>query len=166
MPVVYRYAWLAAWSVVSDLLISSIHEPPSHACSLIVAVPAPVFNPPSFGMYQRHSVIVILLRQFRPIALPVVQFGSPGLSASDRSTDLIWLDAGHQFPEVAWDHFYCLSTLTPSGWLLSDDIEPDKPCGQTLRYFEERGFDVRYLLKRETPEDYLWRPKMLGLVRK
>lgn len=36
--------------------------------------------------------------------------------------DLIWLDAGHEYPEVAWDHFYCVGQLAPGGWLFSDDI--------------------------------------------
>lgn len=79
--------------------------------------------------------------------------------------DLIWLDAGHQYPEVAWDHFYCIDRLQPGGWMLSDDIGADNPCRQTLDYFADRGLNVRYLLKRENPEDYLWRPKKLGLVK-
>ena len=36
--------------------------------------------------------------------------------------DLIWLDAASEYPEVAWDHFYCIGRLKPGGWLFSDDI--------------------------------------------
>jgi predicted O-methyltransferase YrrM len=45
--------------------------------------------------------------------------------------DLVWLDAGHHYPEVAWDHAYCFGRLRPNGWLFSDDvILPDTAGGR------------------------------------
>jgi predicted O-methyltransferase YrrM len=74
--------------------------------------------------------------------------------------DLIWLDAGHQFPEVAWDHAYCFAHLNEEGWLLSDDIRvPGQPGGgrpgkdapfRVIEYIRTRKtWDSGLLLKRE-----------------
>jgi hypothetical protein len=79
--------------------------------------------------------------------------------------DLIWLDAAHTYPAVAWDHFYCISKLAPSGWLFSDDIAfPDKSFQKTeishtysvVDYFNKRlKNQFRYLLKRENLLRYI-----------
>lgn len=75
--------------------------------------------------------------------------------------DLIWLDGGHEFPEVAWDHFFSMQKLKKGGWVFSDDIyfpgawdirkrpEYIHPF-QVIDYYNKRmtnGF--RFLIKRE-----------------
>lgn len=81
--------------------------------------------------------------------------------------DLIWLDAGHEFPEVAWDHAFCLAKVRPGGWILSDDIRPGdnllyggRPGASdaftVIEYFNARqDAKFRYLLKREDPRLYV-----------
>jgi predicted O-methyltransferase YrrM len=92
--------------------------------------------------------------------------------------DLIWLDAGHYFPEVAWDHFFCLHKLAPGGWLFTDDIR--LPSNKVTRkrpstldawtvvdYFNARQKDrFGLLLKREDPALFLIDPKFVGFLRK
>jgi predicted O-methyltransferase YrrM len=83
--------------------------------------------------------------------------------------DLIWLDAGHRYPEVAWDHFYCLGKLREGGWLMSDDVVlPENRYSQiyeTIEYFSTRmSSKFRYLLKRENVNEYLRKPKYLGIL--
>ena len=92
--------------------------------------------------------------------------------------DLIWLDGGHNFPEVAWDHFLCMNRLAPGGWLFSDDVVlPDHPRAardrglldvhHVIRYYNDRltaGF--RLLLKREDPTRYVVNPKYVAVFRR
>jgi predicted O-methyltransferase YrrM len=92
------------------------------------------------------------------------------------SMDLVWLDAGHHFPEVAWDHAYCLHRLRPGGWLLSDDIRlPDNPlyrrrrgaldAHQVIRYWNDRRTDqFRLLIKREDPDVMMVDPKHIAVL--
>lgn len=92
--------------------------------------------------------------------------------------DLIWLDGGHVFPEVAWDHFYCLAKLRKDGWLLSDDIRlPDNPlyggyegstdAYETLRYYAERTAHDFYLaIKRTDMQRNLFDPKYVAAIYK
>lgn len=77
--------------------------------------------------------------------------------------DLVWLDAGHEYPEVAWDHFYCLGRLAAGGWLFSDDIflpdnfllrhhQPSLHPAYVIQYINERtGNNFRVLPKRADP---------------
>jgi predicted O-methyltransferase YrrM len=81
--------------------------------------------------------------------------------------DLIWLDAGHHYPEVAWDHAYCLGRLRAGGWLLSDDIivpdaqhasmrDEDFAPYRVIEYVKARkSWANGLLLKRENPARYL-----------
>jgi predicted O-methyltransferase YrrM len=92
--------------------------------------------------------------------------------------DLIWLDGGHVFPEVAWDHFYCLSKLRPGGWIFTDDIRlPDNPlykiyegstdAYETLAYYAERTAHRFFLLlKRTDLHRNLFDPKYVGAIHK
>lgn len=86
--------------------------------------------------------------------------------------DLIWLDAGHHYPEVAWDHFYCLHKLAPGGWLFTDDVAMPRRRRRghiydTIDYYNKRmNPKFRFLLKRESAYQYLLRPKFLGFLRK
>ena len=81
--------------------------------------------------------------------------------------DLIWLDAGHHFPEVAWDHAYCFAQLNEGGWLLSDDVRvPGEPSRGAKPGYEAPFKVIEYikarkswrnglLLKRENPEQFM-----------
>jgi len=92
--------------------------------------------------------------------------------------DLIWLDAGHNFPEVAWDHFFCLHRLAPGGCLFTDDVRlPNNPRVRwdpgradvytVIEYFNARQPDqFRLLLKRESPEKFILDPKYVGFVKR
>lgn len=91
--------------------------------------------------------------------------------------DLIWLDAGHEYPEVAWDHAYCLGRLRPGGWLLSDDIRPPEnrlfrgrpgafDAWNVTEYLKARGANIRYLLKRDDPRLYLLDRKYVAAMQK
>lgn len=92
--------------------------------------------------------------------------------------DLIWLDGGHQFPVVAWDHFFSLSKLASGGWLFSDDIRippPSDASSQAERYHAYRVVEYynarladgfRFLLKREDAAAYLYDPKYIGVYNK
>jgi predicted O-methyltransferase YrrM len=92
--------------------------------------------------------------------------------------DLIWLDAGHHFPEVAWDHFFCMHKLAPGGWLLTDDVMlPDNPLARTkpnildvwkvVDYYNQRNkHQFRLLLKRESVRQYLMNIKYVGAYHK
>jgi predicted O-methyltransferase YrrM len=92
--------------------------------------------------------------------------------------DLIWLDAGHHYPEVAWDHAYCLNRLRLGGWLLSDDIiVPDAQKGalrnedfapyKLIEYVKARKpWANGLLLKRENPKRYLKNRKYIAWFQK
>lgn len=80
--------------------------------------------------------------------------------------DLVWLDAGHHYPEVAWDHAYCLGRLRAGGWLFSDDImvpddfpklrHEDFAPYRVIEYVKARKpWANGLLLKRENPARYL-----------
>ena len=89
--------------------------------------------------------------------------------------DLIWLDGGHFYPEVAWDHFYCMHRLNSGGWVFSDDIVRPEDCERgrapdpwnVLEYFNSR-FENKFklLLKRENVIDHLLLPKYIGVLNK
>ena len=92
--------------------------------------------------------------------------------------DLIWLDAGHFFPEVAWDHVYCLQKLAAGGWVFSDDVRfPDNATTRkrpetldvwtVIEYFNTRQRDqFRFLLKREEPDSFVLDPKYIAYLQK
>ena len=92
--------------------------------------------------------------------------------------DLIWVDAGHCFPEVAWDHFFCFHRLAAGGWLFSDDVRfpgntetrkrPETlDLWNVLQYFNARQADqFRFLLKREDSDSFLLDPKYVAYLHK
>ena len=76
--------------------------------------------------------------------------------------DLIWMDGGHLFPEVAWDFCNAWHSCRSGGLLMCDDIIPD-PRGsdayasdeshKVISYVAARtGIEPVYLLKRRNPE--------------
>ena len=92
--------------------------------------------------------------------------------------DLIWLDDGHQYPVVAWDHFYSLSKLASEGWLFSDDIvrpdederseeDPRFDAYHTVEYYSNRLKNkFEYLLKREDASTYMYAKKYIAYLKK
>lgn len=83
-----------------------------------------------------------------------------------QSFDLIWLDAGHNYPEIAWDFAFSLNLLkTDNAYLLIDDVIPIEKDYKTqyvsnhswklINYLKERSqVDVTLVLKREDPSKF------------
>lgn len=55
--------------------------------------------------------------------------------------DLIFVDAGHNFPTVAFDHFLALQKLKAGGWIFSDDVGQGNDIHKTITYINERNAD-------------------------
>jgi predicted O-methyltransferase YrrM len=93
------------------------------------------------------------------------------------SFDLIWLDAGHTYPSIAWDHFFCLGVLRAGGWLFSDDLTlPDNwrvraqprllHVYEVIKYYNERQpTRFEYFIKREDPVSFSLNPKYIAYLR-
>ena len=92
--------------------------------------------------------------------------------------DLIWLDAGHEHPDVSWDHFYSINKLKPNGWLLSDDIlfpgnflhrhDPRHfHATEVVEYFNRRlPYKFKFIPKRCEPEQHLIFRKYIAVLHK
>jgi len=85
------------------------------------------------------------------------------LSTVSQQFDLIWLDGGHKYPEVAWDACQAYWLCRPGGLIVFDDVimhrrpvTTEKISGasyEVLRYIEQRAScKVTHLLKRLAPE--------------
>ncbi len=137
---------------------------------------------PVFGAYHRQEQAgvksILDTRLSRP-NITLLKMNSAFLwNAELPELDLIWLDGGHQYPVVAWDHFFSLSKLAPGGWLFSDDIRIPPPVDATSQaerfhayrvvdYYNARMDDgFRFLLKREDVASYLHSPKYVAVYRK
>jgi len=77
--------------------------------------------------------------------------------------DLVWVDGGHLYPEIAWDLCNAYHLLRPGGVLMCDDVIPDSnglrdsyvspDSHAVLRYITERTHDPMWLfLKRIASE--------------
>ena len=76
--------------------------------------------------------------------------------------DLVWMDGGHLFPEVAWDLCNTWHACRSGGIIMCDDIIPDHRGGNSyasdeghkvISYVAERtGVEPVYLLKRRNPD--------------
>lgn len=137
---------------------------------------------PVFSAYHRQEqagVQSILDKRLSGSNVTLLQMNSAFLwKAELPELELIWLDGGHQFPVVAWDHFFSLSKLAPGGWLFSDDIRIPPPVDATnqaeryhayrvVEYYNQRLADgFRFLLKREDVASYLHSPKYVAVYRK
>ncbi len=93
--------------------------------------------------------------------LQVNSFFIPGIL--NQKFDLIWIDGGHLYPEIAWDICNAYHLCNQSGWLMCDDVIPEKngfrdnyispDSLNVLEYLSQRTGDrVTYFLKRESPE--------------
>jgi len=85
------------------------------------------------------------------------------LSVLSPRFDLIWLDGGHKYPEVAWDACQAYWLCRPGGLIVFDDVikhprpvTTEKISGasyEVLNYIEQRAScKVTHLLKRLAPE--------------
>ena len=108
------------------------------------------------------------------IAVRTNSLNLPKLNLPDKF-DLIWLDGGHNYPEVSWDHFFCINMLSDDGWLFSDDvIIPEKrykkhqkisDVYETIEYIKTRsGRVTNYLVKRETAFSFIYNPKYIAVI--
>ena len=81
----------------------------------------------------------------------------------DHQFDLIWLDGGHKYPEVAWDACQAYELCRPGGLIVFDDIIPDQKATTTdkvsgsahevLTYIQKRTeCKVTLLLKKLDPQ--------------
>ena len=52
-------------------------------------------------------------------------------AAVEGGFDLVWVDAGHTYPEVAWDCCNAYHLCRDGGILMTDDILPDAAVGRT-----------------------------------
>lgn len=77
--------------------------------------------------------------------------------------DLIWLDGGHIYPEIAWDICNAFALCRPGGIIMCDDVFTHPHGGdgvygngdahQVIEYVASRArVEPRYFLKRENPE--------------
>ena len=82
---------------------------------------------------------------------------------SKEKFDIIWVDGGHLYPEVAWDICQCFHLLNNGGYMLCDDIIKSKTNYKTkyvstesfrvLKYLDERYISKNtYFLKRLNPK--------------
>lgn len=77
--------------------------------------------------------------------------------------DLIWMDGGHLYPEVAWDMCNAWHMCRPGGMIMCDDVFTHPKGGDgvygnldahsVIEYLRTRvDADICYFLKRENPE--------------
>jgi predicted O-methyltransferase YrrM len=62
--------------------------------------------------------------------------------------DLIWVDAGHLYPEVAWDLAHAHHLCRPGGRILCDDVIPDASGHRTDYVSPDSGTVLNYLAER------------------
>lgn len=65
--------------------------------------------------------------------------------------DLVWMDGGHLYPEVAWDMCNAWHMCRPGGMILCDDVYTDPKGGDG--YASSVGLDVINYLAQRTPVD-------------
>jgi predicted O-methyltransferase YrrM len=90
-------------------------------------------------------------------------FGSTDLA--NQTFDIVWLDAGHNYPEVAWDFSHALSVLKKGGFLVVDDVIPitskykneyvSTDSWELIQYLEKRqSVKITKVLKRADNERF------------
>ncbi len=84
-------------------------------------------------------------------------------SAAPGPYDLIWMDGGHLYPEVAWDMGNAWHMCKPGGLIMCDDVFTHPKGGDgiygnldahsVIEYLRKRvDAEISYFLKRENPE--------------
>ena len=138
--------------------------------SSITTVDLPDDDPILAATYGRNNAAAMREyreKQRRNVSRPAVNFlqkNSFFLSAVlEKKFDLIWIDGGHLYPEIAWDICNAYHLCIRTGWILCDDVilhkrgyrsELSSPDSfKVLEYVSRRTADkVTYFLKRESPK--------------
>ncbi len=136
----------------------------------IVTADLPEDDPILRGFYHRESDVQLQAfrdRQQQNLAADNIRFVRrnsfflPG--EVEGKFDLVWVDGGHLYPEVAWDISNAYHRINAGGWLMMDDVmthpraRGDAYVGpesyQVMEYVRERApVEVSYILKRFGPQ--------------
>ncbi len=132
----------------------------------IVTVDVPESDPIMKGSYQRHdydAYKAFLDRRGENLSHPNIVFVETNSfflpQLIDRSFDLVWVDGGHKFPDVAWDICNAYNHSSERGIVLVDDVRIDSRSPETendngdsyrvIEYLKARGqVAPAYFLKR------------------
>lgn len=137
--------------------------------SLVTTLDLPDSDPILHTSYMRESPYVMKEykeEQKKNLADPRITFVEknsfflPG--EMTKKFDLIWIDGGHLYPEVAWDICNAYHLCKLGGWIMCDDVIIDKngqrneyvspDSYEVLEYIRARtGEEVTYFLKKEHP---------------
>ena len=141
----------------------------------IVTVDLPDSDPLLRGLYDREDnqkYVRYQTLQKKNIDQPNIQaLKVNSLFLLDHTTgsfDLIWVDGGHLYPEVAWDICQAWHLCAPAGAVLYDDVIDSHrhyrddyvstESFETLEYLASRvGSPLELFLKRRNPEHHAFR---------
>jgi predicted O-methyltransferase YrrM len=139
--------------------------PNSHITTLDLPENDPIFSE-TYNREDEDKRRIFREKQKKNISNPRITFIQKNSfflsSVVDRKFDLIWIDGGHLYPDVAWDICNAYYLCKPGGWIMCDDVIMDKngrrnkyvsPDSYTvLEYMKQRiDVDMTYFLKREAP---------------
>ena len=137
--------------------------------SSITTVDLPDDDPILAATYGRNNAAAMREyreKQRRNVSRPAVNFLQKNSfflsSVLEKKFDLMWIDGGHLYPEIAWDICNAYHLCIRRGWILCDDVIPHKrgyrselsspDSYRVLEYVSRRtGDKVTYFLKRESP---------------
>jgi predicted O-methyltransferase YrrM len=133
--------------------------------SSITTVDLPDDDPILAATYGRNNAAAMREyreQQHRNVSRPGVNFLQKNSffvpAALEKKFDLIWIDGGHLYPEIAWDICNAYHLCIRTGWILCDDVIPHKrgyrselsspDSFKVLEYVSRRTADkVTYFLK-------------------
>jgi predicted O-methyltransferase YrrM len=129
--------------------------------SEIVTVDLPENDPILRSSYARHDDLKFRdfkikqtanLEEKNIKALSVNSFFLP--REVDGQFDLIWVDGGHLYPEIAWDLCNAYNFCSPNGFIMVDDVIMH-PRGFRDAYVSPSSFKViKYLTLREQVDEF------------
>ena len=137
--------------------------------SLITTLDLPPNDPIFEGSYYRDDQNYrekFIRKRNENISSPQIKYIESNsfflLDVVEDKFDLIWVDAGHLYPEVSWDICNAYHLCKKQGWLMCDDIIKNKKglrnhlvspdSYEILDYVDKRTEDeINYFLKRESP---------------
>jgi predicted O-methyltransferase YrrM len=118
----------------------------------------------SFETYTRVQSDNLMNKNIYSYSLNTLFLGSENRIIS-KKYDLIWLDAGHNFPEIAWDFSYALSLVSKQGFIVIDDVILNNKVFNTdyvsnhsfllIEYLKKRlDIELDFILKRSCPKRF------------
>lgn len=146
----------------STLLLSIIF-PNSNITTIDLPDNDPIFLK-TYGRWNPEKREKVKVKQKQNIANPRIRFIPKNSfflpNSVDNKFDLIWIDGGHSYPDIAWDICNAYHLCNLGGWIMCDDVyfPEGNIYGRTdpyevLEYVKERtGNEITYFLKRESPE--------------